>query len=64
MARRQTFKQADVSRALRGAVNAGLSVARAEIDAAGRIVLVFSGPEGTESPASHLQIWKARRGAR
>ncbi len=64
MARRQTFKQADVSRALKGAVNAGLSVARAEIDAAGRIVLVFTSPERVEAPASALEDWKARRGSR
>ncbi len=64
MARRQTFKQADVSRALKGAVNAGLSVARVEIDAAGRIVLVFSGPDRAEASVSPLQHWRARHGTR
>jgi hypothetical protein len=41
----QTFRQADVTKALKGAVNAGLKVARVEIDKAGKIV-VFTGAEG------------------
>lgn len=34
------FRQADVSRAVRGAIKAGLSVSRVEIDATGKIVIV------------------------
>jgi hypothetical protein len=38
-----TFKQGDVTKALKGAVNAGLRVQRVEIDRQGKIVLVTSG---------------------
>ncbi|WP_192740836.1 hypothetical protein [Bradyrhizobium sp. OAE829] len=34
----QTFKQGDVTKAVKGAVNAGLEVQRVEIDQAGKIV--------------------------
>ena len=36
----QTFRQVDVSRALKGAAAAGIDVARVEIDRNGNIVLV------------------------
>lgn len=36
----QKFKQGDVTRALKGAVNAGLAVKRVEIDRDGRIVVI------------------------
>jgi hypothetical protein len=35
-----TFKQGDLTRAVKGAVKAGLSVQRVEIDPTGKIVLV------------------------
>jgi hypothetical protein len=38
----QTFKQADVTKAVKGVVNGGLEVQRVEIDQAGKIV-VFAG---------------------
>jgi hypothetical protein len=37
---RQTFKQGGVTKALRGAMNAGMSVKRVEIDREGKIVLI------------------------
>jgi hypothetical protein len=37
-----TFKQQDLSRALKAVVTAGVKVARIEIDRAGKIVLVTS----------------------
>jgi hypothetical protein len=41
MSRRQsTFSQADVTRAMRGAMKAGLTVRRVEIEATGKIVIV------------------------
>jgi hypothetical protein len=41
MARRPcTFKQQDVTRALRGAIAAGIAILRVEIDKAGKIVIV------------------------
>jgi len=39
-----TFKQGDVTKALKGAVNAGIKVKRIEIDRAGKIV-VFTGED-------------------
>lgn len=36
----QTFKQGDVTKALRAAVKAGISIARVEIDKDGKIVIV------------------------
>ncbi|MET4526520.1 hypothetical protein [Bradyrhizobium sp. JR18.2] len=36
----QTFKQGDVTKALKGAVKAGLSVQRVEIDTDGKIILI------------------------
>ncbi|MBR1233664.1 hypothetical protein [Bradyrhizobium sp. AUGA SZCCT0182] len=38
----QTFKQGDVTKAVKGAVNAGLEVQRVEIDQAGKIVVFAS----------------------
>jgi hypothetical protein len=40
----QTFKQGDVTKALRGTVKAGLNVQRIEIDREGKIV-VFTGKQ-------------------
>jgi hypothetical protein len=43
MSRRPSvFTQTDIERALKGAVRAGLKVARAEIDPNGKIVLTFT----------------------
>ncbi|MGR3368819.1 MAG: hypothetical protein ACU0CC_07570 [Sagittula sp.] len=38
------FKQADVTRAVKGVVAAGLSVARTEIDRDGKIVVIIGAP--------------------
>lgn len=61
--RRQPFRQADVSRALKGALAAGMKPTRAEITAEGRIVLSFE--DGTSpEPADAFDNWKRRRDAR
>jgi hypothetical protein len=39
----QTFKQGDVTKALKGAVKAGLRVQRVEIDREGKIVVITGG---------------------
>jgi hypothetical protein len=44
MTRSARFKQADVKRASAGAVAAGLTVARIEIDVSGKIVIVAGQP--------------------
>lgn len=41
-----TFRQQDVTRALRATVAAGIEVARVEIDRSGKIVLVTGKPSG------------------
>jgi len=60
--RGSTFKQIDVTKAVKGARAAGLEVARIEIDAAGRIVL-FARSEHSE-PLTPLEKWKQDHGAR
>jgi hypothetical protein len=45
-----TFKQQDLSRALKAVVTAGVKVARIEIDKAGKIVLVTGENKDTATP--------------
>jgi hypothetical protein len=66
---RSTFRQHDVTRALRAAAAAGMKPQRAELDpVSGKIVIVLS--DGTEALApvsaevSALDVWRASRGAR
>jgi hypothetical protein len=47
----QTFKQSDVTKAIKGARNAGLVVDRCEIDRAGKLILIMA---GTEPPATSV----------
>jgi hypothetical protein len=57
----QTFKQADVTKAAKGALNAGLDVQRIEIDQAGKIV-VFAGKADIGNTATETAVddgeWK------
>ena len=57
------FKQADVSRALKAARDAGLAVARFEIDAEGKIVVV-SAAGAPPAVVDELEAWRAQRNAR
>jgi hypothetical protein len=41
----QTFKQSDVTKALKATVKAGIAIGRVEIDKAGKIVIVTARPE-------------------
>lgn len=41
----QTFKQSDVTKALKATVKAGIAVGRVEIDKNGKIVIVTTKPE-------------------
>lgn len=50
-----TFKQADVTRAVRGTVAAGVEVQRIEIDQSGKIVVVAGKPERV--PVSNINDW-------
>jgi hypothetical protein len=40
----QNFRQSDLTKAIKGAVNGGLKVERVEIDSAGKIVVFASQP--------------------
>lgn len=48
-----TFKQQDVTRALRAAIAAGVAVLRIEIDKSGKIILVTAG-ETPSAPVDDL----------
>ena len=50
----QKFKQGDVTKVLKAAVNAGMSVKRVEIEPDGKIVLI---PEGTLPSATAANEW-------
>jgi hypothetical protein len=63
----QTFKQGDVTRAIKAAVKAGLKVQRAEVRSDGSIVLDFNGPPVATSGTvddldSELAEFEARHG--
>ena len=65
--RRCTFRQRDVTRALRASVAAGVEIRRAEIDLEkGKIVLVYgsSTEQEVSEPTATLDSWRATRGAR
>jgi len=63
-----TFKQQDVTRALRACAAAGVKAQRVEIDpVTGKIVMVLDdGAQGSASDAepTALDAWRASRGAR
>lgn len=61
--RRPSIRQADVTRALKAALGAGLTPTRAEITAEGVIALSFGAPEPA-TPATALDAWRAKRGTR
>lgn len=58
---RTRFTQAEITRAAKGAVAAGLSVERVEIDAEGKVVIYTSG-ERDDCDMTPLQRRRARRG--
>ena len=57
-----TFRQQDVTRAIKAAVAAGVHIARIEVDKAGRIVIVASKNTGVpeNSVISPLDTWMAK----
>jgi hypothetical protein len=59
--RAAAFSQADVTRASRGALKAGLPVRRVEIDAAGKIVVICSDDAPERSlpvPVAQSNDWR------
>ncbi|HEX5211645.1 MAG TPA: hypothetical protein VFW22_07925 [Pseudolabrys sp.] len=57
---RAKFRQVDVARALRATKASGLEIARVEINADGKIVVICGAPEPTRRPSA-LDLWKAER---
>jgi hypothetical protein len=58
-----SFRQVDLTRALKGVAKAGMKPARAEINSAGKIVIVLE-PSVESADVSPLDDWRTRRGAR
>lgn len=52
------FRQRDLTRALKGAIAAGVQIARVEIDPSGKIVLQLGGGERVE-PSNEFDKWMA-----
>ena len=60
-----TFRQQDVTRAVKAVVAAGVGIARVEIDKAGKIVIVSSTGLTSEPQSDldkELQEWETRHG--
>ena len=62
MSRRTAFTQTGVTRAIKGAMAGGMTVARCEITADGSIVI--STQAAASVPADPFETWKASKGAR
>ena len=56
-----TFRQADVTRAVKGVVAAGVGIAQVEIDKSGKIVIVTGGAKTEISELVPLDAWRERR---
>ena len=62
MRRPARFLQSDVRRAVQGAMDAGLVVARVEVDLQGKIVIV-SEEGGPKEAVTLFEAWKAKKNA-
>ena len=60
--RSSRFRQADISRAVKGAKAGGILVSKIEIDADGRIVITSGVAQGYP-PRDEYMAWKQGRGA-
>lgn len=62
--RNATFRQSQVTRAIKGVVAAGVSIRQVEVETDGRIVIVASdGEESQAEDLTPLEKWKANHGA-
>ena len=57
---RQTFRQGDVTRAIRATTAAGNQVKRVEIDKDGRIILVIGKPDNSECKNPWDEVYEKR----
>jgi hypothetical protein len=55
-----TFKQSDLTRAIKAVEAAGLSIARAEVDKDGKIVIIPGQPERTPAKMNDLDAWMSK----
>jgi hypothetical protein len=54
----QTFRQADITRAIKAAVRAGVPVARVEVSPEGRIIVIAGKPrEEEQNPTTEANEW-------
>ena len=63
-----TFRQSDLTRAIRGARNAGVQVSRAEIGKDGKIIIVVGEASNVSSsaeltPDDELERWRTKKNA-
>ena len=56
-----TFRQQDVTRAVKAVTAAGVNIARVEIDKFGKIVIVTGGAKAELSELAPLDAWRERR---
>ena len=56
-----TFRQQDVTRAVKAVTAAGVNIARVEIDKSGKIVIVTGGAKAELSELAPLNAWRERR---
>ncbi|WP_375791082.1 hypothetical protein ACE102_03070 [Bradyrhizobium sp. vgs-9] len=61
MSRAQRFRQADVTKAVKAVVAAGVQVARVEIEP-GKIIVIAGKAEQDAAPLTALEQWRAERG--
>jgi hypothetical protein len=59
-----SFTQIHLTRALKGVAKAGFVPARAEIDSAGKIVIILREPSAESVDGSPLDDWRDHRGSR
>jgi hypothetical protein len=59
----QNFRQADVERAVKAALSAGLTVSSFEISQSGTIRVITTNIKGESAPALPYDEWKAKRDA-
>jgi hypothetical protein len=58
-----SFRQADVTRAVRGVTAAGVTVGRVEVEP-GKIIVHAAQPDAAVAPKSPLDDWRAARDSR
>jgi len=59
----QTFRQADVERAVKAALSAGLTVSAFEISQSGTIRVITANVKGENTPDAPFDQWKAKHDA-